>query len=638
MNFLDVRTILFGHLATTSIGALVVILLWLQNRHWIDGTFYWVLDFLFQTMAVLLIILRGVIPDWISFVLANSLIITGAYMGFLGLERFTGMKSPQVLNGLFLGIFIAIHSYFSFAAPELKWRNINLSAGILFYCFQCAWLAFFRVPKEMRRITRGAGVVFGLFVLVNLIRIIFILALPYHYEDIFKSGLFDALILISYQLLLILVAYTLNLMVNRRLLQDIGLQEEKFSKAFQSSPYALMLTRLNDGKIMEVNEGFIKLSGYNREDVIGKTTQEMQLWSREEDRSLLVKELSERGRMEGKEFIFRIQSGEFLIGLVSAETLQIHGEPFILASIRDITARKKAEEALMESEERYRQVVENANEAILVAQDGMIKFHNLRVKTLIGYSDQELREKPFTDFIHPEDRELVSGRYQERLQGHEVPHVYSFRIIDKVGKVLWVEINSVLMDWERRPATLNFLDDITNRKAMEEQLQKMSVQDELTGLYNRRGFLTLSEQQFRIEERRRKPMILFFADLDNMKMINDNLGHQEGDQALRSTAQILKETFRESDIIARIGGDEFAVLALETAGVNPEFLISRLQKELEDFNKKGSRPFRLSLSIGLAGYDPEHPISLDSLLAEADRRMYEQKRNKNFVAVHQGVV
>ncbi|MEW6186161.1 MAG: PAS domain S-box protein [Thermodesulfobacteriota bacterium] len=633
MNFPDIRTILLSHLATAALCALVIALLWLQNRRRFEGTFFWVLDFLFQTGAALLIILRGAVPDWMSFVLANSLAIAGAFMGFLGLERFTGRKSRQTFNYLALGIFIAVHFHFTFIDPELRWRNVNLSAGIVYYCSQCAWLAFFRVSPAMRGITRGVGVVFGFFVLINFIRIIVTLVIVYPSNDLFKSGLFDTFILLSYQLLLILLAYALTLMVNRRLLQDIGLQEEKFSKAFQSSPYALMLTRLKDGKIMEVNEGFINLSGYEREEVIGKTTQEMQLWSREEDRSVLVKELSERGRMEGKEFIFRVKSGESLIGLVSAETLTIHGDLFILASIRDITARKMAEEALKESEERYRQVVENANEAILVAQDGMIKFHNLRVNTLIGYSDQELRELPFTEFIHPEDRELVFTRYRERLSGHEVPQVYSFRIIDKDGNVRWVEINSVLMDWGRRPATLNFLDDITQRKAMEDQLQKMSVQDELTGLYNRRGFLTLSEQQFRLEERRRQPMILFFADLDNMKMINDNLGHQEGDQALRSTAQILKETFRESDIIARIGGDEFAVLALETAGVNSEFLILRLEKELEHFNKKGSRPFRLSLSIGLAGYDPERPVSLDALLAEADRRMYEQKRNKNFMAV-----
>jgi diguanylate cyclase (GGDEF)-like protein/PAS domain S-box-containing protein len=385
---------------------------------------------------------------------------------------------------------------------------------------------------------------------------------------------------------------------------------------------------------MEVNEGFVNLSGYRREEVIGNTIFQIQLWAREEDRSSLVKEIFETGRMEWKEFVFRIKSGGRMIGLISAETLKINQETFVLASIRDITARKRAEEALKESEERYRLLVENANEAVLVAQDGMIKFHNPKATEMTGYVREELISKPFSEFIHPEDRGLVMERYQKRLKGEEnLPQVYPFRIIDRQGIIKWVEINAVLLSWEGKPATLNFLNDITERKAMEEQLQKMSIQDDLTGLYNRRGFLTLSAQQFKVEERRKQKMTLFFADLDNMKWINDNLGHQEGDQALRDTTQIFRETFRESDVIGRMGGDEFAVLALDTAEVNPDFLIARLQKGLEDFNQKGERSFHLSLSIGLAGYDPDQPASIDQLLAEADRRMYEQKRKKNFSAV-----
>ena len=143
----------------------------------------------------------------------------------------------------------------------------------------------------------------------------------------------------------------------------------------------------------------------------------MNLWVREEDRLILVKALSEEGKMQGKEFLFRNKSGAVLTGLVSAEVILINQEPFILASINDITDRKTDEEALRESEERYRQVVENANEAILVAQDGIIKFHNPKTEELSGYSAEELPNKPFVEFIHPEDRGLVLERYQKRLAG-----------------------------------------------------------------------------------------------------------------------------------------------------------------------------------------------------------------------------
>ena len=120
-------------------------------------------------------------------------------------------------------------------------------------------------------------------------------------------------------------------------------------------------------------------------------------------------------------------------------------------------------------------------------------------------------------------------------------------------------------------------------------------------------------------------MVLLFADFDGLKQINDTLGHPEGDRALIETADVLRETFRESDIIARIAGDEFVVLAIETNGVPAEVLITRLQQSLEARNARRDRHYKLSLSVGLARYDPEHPCSIDELVAQADRAMYERK-------------
>jgi diguanylate cyclase (GGDEF)-like protein len=124
----------------------------------------------------------------------------------------------------------------------------------------------------------------------------------------------------------------------------------------------------------------------------------------------------------------------------------------------------------------------------------------------------------------------------------------------------------------------------------------------------------------------KKSILLLFADLDGMKWINDNLGHKEGDNALIDIAHILKETFRESDIIARIGGDEFTILAIESC--SDETLLTRLQDKINSFNAKGSRRYKLSISIGVVCYRPESPCSIDELLAQADKTMYEQKREK----------
>jgi diguanylate cyclase (GGDEF)-like protein len=160
------------------------------------------------------------------------------------------------------------------------------------------------------------------------------------------------------------------------------------------------------------------------------------------------------------------------------------------------------------------------------------------------------------------------------------------------------------------------------------ELRNQALVDELTGLYNRRGFMLLTQQQLKLANRTKMGMLLLFADLDNLKWINDTFGHPEGDLALIETANILKKTFREPDIIARIGGDEFGVLAIESRKDSGEVLVNRLQKRLDINNAKRKRCYKLSLSTGIERYNPECPCSIDELLAVADSLMYEQKRKR----------
>jgi diguanylate cyclase (GGDEF)-like protein len=166
------------------------------------------------------------------------------------------------------------------------------------------------------------------------------------------------------------------------------------------------------------------------------------------------------------------------------------------------------------------------------------------------------------------------------------------------------------------------------RHQLQTALRAMSLVDDLTGLYNRRGFLTLARQQLKIADRLSKRVSQVFVDLDGLKVINDRHGHRDGDLALLETADILKEVFRDSDIIARIGGDEFVVLALESASARSETFVDRIREKLAGRNARGTRPFVLSLSIGVAHYDPSSPCSIDDLLARADSLMYSEKRAK----------
>ena len=160
----------------------------------------------------------------------------------------------------------------------------------------------------------------------------------------------------------------------------------------------------------------------------------------------------------------------------------------------------------------------------------------------------------------------------------------------------------------------------------QESLRMLSVTDELTGLANRRGFQTVALKQLQLARRNKTGVYLLYADLDHLKKINDGWGHQEGDDALAETANLLKTTYRESDIVARIGGDEFVVVPIGSTGDNIPLIVGRLFKNLDAVNARRKRGYNLSLSVGVAYYDPASPCSVDELLATGDRLMYEEKK------------
>lgn len=170
----------------------------------------------------------------------------------------------------------------------------------------------------------------------------------------------------------------------------------------------------------------------------------------------------------------------------------------------------------------------------------------------------------------------------------------------------------------------------TRRKQAETELQELTLTDDLTGLRNRRGFLLLTEQELKLARNKRAgiELWLIYADLDGLKQINDNLGHDVGSQAIIQTAEVLNETFRESDIIARLGGDEFVVLAVSNAADGGKIMQRRLKDNLRAFNVREKLPYQLSLSVGVAQVDADKTGSIEEVIKEADQAMYEQKRRK----------
>jgi two-component system cell cycle response regulator len=167
------------------------------------------------------------------------------------------------------------------------------------------------------------------------------------------------------------------------------------------------------------------------------------------------------------------------------------------------------------------------------------------------------------------------------------------------------------------------------RHRMQDELRRLATVDELTGLYNRRGFLPLAEHQLNISDRNKDPLVLLFIDLDGLKKVNDEHGHAEGSRMLEDTAIVLTKSLRTSDILARVGGDEFCVLLTGDSAKNAERVLVRLVEAVASHNARETRPYELSLSVGAAPYDPEEPCVIEELMERADALMYEEKQRRH---------
>ena len=298
---------------------------------------------------------------------------------------------------------------------------------------------------------------------------------------------------------------------------------------------------------------------------------------------------------------------------------------------RHIAEQQRISKALLETEAHFRNAFDYAAIGMaLVSPQGAWLRVNRSLCELVGYSEEELLRSNFQSITHADDVGNDLANLYRLIQGETPTCQVEKRYVHKLGQVVWA-MNSVSLvhDSEDNPAHFIFqIQDISERKRAESALQSLSLVDELTGLYNRRGFLAVTEQYLESFQRSDNGLVVLYADLDGLKGINDSLGHLEGDRALVRTAEVLKEAFRSSDIIARLGGDEFVLLASVGADESAESLTDRLQQKIALANAQRNRPYDLSISIGVTHYDPDEACTLEELMGRADRVMYEEKRKK----------
>ena len=253
---------------------------------------------------------------------------------------------------------------------------------------------------------------------------------------------------------------------------------------------------------------------------------------------------------------------------------------------------------------------ENSSDVAILnmAVDSRSLFHR-RAPRLLPCGENKHIDDLFQGFLSQANRELASLLRDVRTEAHGT----------LLGGTRNQPVSELLMRAVRCAA---------KQYMLQAELGNLALTDELTGLYNRRGFMALAERQLKLGRRSGRGMLLFVVDVDRMKHINDSFGHLEGDRALKRTAEVLEQTFRDSDVVARLGGDEFGVLAIEASGHSEATIKARLLECLKSNNAKES-PYQISLSLGLARFDAAGRTSIGELMAKADQAMYEHKNRRS---------
>ncbi len=292
--------------------------------------------------------------------------------------------------------------------------------------------------------------------------------------------------------------------------------------------------------------------------------------------------------------------------------------------------RRKIEADLAEKEARFREVFDYSQGMICIHDaEGVLSNVNPAVLAATGYSKDDLIGKNITEFL-PEEHRIGIQAFLRQIE-HEGLSNGLLPIVAKNGRQLMWRYHSILVtEDEKAPYVIGHALDVTELMAAQSELKNLSLTDELTGLLNRRGFLTHAEQQLRLERHSgtARGLALMFADMDGLKKINDTLGHEAGSDAIQTLASIVKSVVRSGDLVARWGGDEFVILTVGAVGENVHLMSERIEAYLEEYNSKSDKPYKIECSIGVTSVVLEGDRTFEDIIAEADEAMYEEKKKR----------
>lgn len=388
--------------------------------------------------------------------------------------------------------------------------------------------------------------------------------------------------------------------------------------------FALASFAIRDDLFLTVNRKMAEISGYTEEEFLKLGFFKL---VHPEDRDGLLKVVN-RSFMEKDEdhsgYQFRmIDSGGVTIYVRGFfNVVNIDNKPAVLGQLIDITTQKQAEEDLRLSEERYRELADSLPQTVFEMDiNGNLTYTNRNALIMFGYTEDDFKGGlNALQMLVPEDRERVGENIGRIILG-EVISGSEYTALRKDGSTFPVTIHSSLVTNCNGPVGLRgIVVDITRRKKMEDELRYLSLYDPLTGLYNRAYF---EEEVRRLEKGRIQEIGVIVCDVDGLKLINDTMGHSAGDSLLAASAAVIRDSFQAADIVARVGGDEFAVLLPNCSRLSVELAVRRLKESINKYNK-ANPDLPLNISIGFAT-GCEGWVNIKDIIREADNSMNREK-------------
>jgi diguanylate cyclase (GGDEF)-like protein/PAS domain S-box-containing protein len=414
--------------------------------------------------------------------------------------------------------------------------------------------------------------------------------------------------------------------------------EEHYRTIFQTSVDGIAISQMSDGRYFDANKAFLNLMGFEREEIIGRTSLELNLWVDRGVREKMVAELREHAGFHDMRTQYVRKNGEIVWVMISASTIEIEGVSCILSVVRDITAAKAAEEllaaaseALRLSEVRYRTAFQTSLDSINInrVSDGRYIDCNLAFLRILGYEREEVLGKTSLElgiWADARDRRKMVKilRRNTGCRGFEA----QFR--KKNGELMWGVMSASLMEIEGVPCIISITRDISAAKAAENTIRSLAFYDPLTGLPNRRLLLERLRQPLAAGARNLRSQALLLVDLDHFKILNDTLGHRAGDLMLKEVARRVAAAVHEGDTVCRLGGDEFVVMienlsnVAEEAAAQAKAVGEHVLAAIDLPYSIENREYLLTASIGIAVFAGRQK-SVDDVLQQADIAMDQAK-------------